>query len=184
MFILKIKASPAQIAVSHLQDFALFSTLLKAQECQCVQQKDRLLLYSVPTCSPPSSPKPDDTAWRIPLQTTSRMVHFRIDWGRQHGLGCRRGFWMVSYSAPQSATICTIIIWGSSITRLQHPSWSCAFPMQCKSLLTSAEKPSLKWFEDKIASLYSALNPTRLSFGAVREISNSCCQKCSLSVDK
>lgn len=53
-------------------------------------------------------------------------------------------------------------------------------PGLCREpLLTSAEKLNIQWFEDKIAPLYSAANPTKPSFGAVGE-----CQNCSLSVDK
>lgn len=41
MLILKTKASPVKVAVSHIQeDFALLSTLLKAQECQHAQKND------------------------------------------------------------------------------------------------------------------------------------------------
>lgn len=58
-------------------------------------------------------------------------------------------------------------LWGSSLTQLSE---SCAFPMQCKGLLTSAEKLSRKRFDDQITSFYSARNPTMLSVEGVREI--------------
>lgn len=152
------------------------SVVLKTQKCQCAQENNRQLLSFAlfHICSHPPSPKPDDTAWGIPLQRRSQMVHFWMDWRRQHGSGCRRSSWTVPYSAPESAVMCTIIIWGSCLTRLQHLPCSCAFPYTVQKLALSLwENQSVKWFENRIASLCSALNPIRLSFGALREIANS-----------
>lgn len=83
------------------------SVVLKTQKCECAQENNRQLLSFAlfHICSHPPSPKPDDTAWGIPLQRRSQMVHFWMDWRRQHGSGCRRSSWTVPYSAPESAVV-------------------------------------------------------------------------------
>lgn len=53
--------------------FALFSTVLRAQEHQHAQENNRrpLTFILFPSCSPSPSPKPDGIAWGTPLQVNN-----------------------------------------------------------------------------------------------------------------
>lgn len=161
--------------------FPLFSTVLGAQEHQCTQENNRRPLTFVlfPYCSPSPSPKPDGIAWGAPLQVNNPL-----------------SAWTVEGTMGWDAVLHTLLLCStvsnhthSNNPELFHLTTSAPFVQLClpyagQILHSLCRETGLKWFEDKIVSLYSALSPARLSCEEVREISNSCCQKHSLLMDK
>lgn len=130
----KTKASPAKAAVSSLQeDFALLSALWK-HRCQLAKEKHRQLL---PFLLPPIH-SPLQKAW---WQSMGNPSGNKLKGLFLPGLGktqCFLGRSLTLFHSP--ATMFPAITQDSFMTWLQALSWGCAWPLQHKSLLTSAEE--------------------------------------------